>query len=120
MLAQTVDDVVDALETLAWSWRHQPQPHLADVLLALRDAARDASHAVAAIEDQAELRAWLPRCREREHEARQLSRTARTWLLVEQRDPQLAIRGHDVLQHADAALRACTQLRIRLDSHALA
>ena len=117
-LAQAVDDVVDALETLAWSWPGPPLPQLADLLLALRDAARDAGHAVAAIEREAELRAWLPHCREREQEARRLSRTARGWLLVEQPDPRLAIRGHDVLRQADAALCACTRLRIRLDCHA--
>jgi hypothetical protein len=33
---------------------------------------------------------------------------------------ELAIRGHDVLRQADAELRACTRLRVELDSHALA
>jgi uncharacterized protein Yka (UPF0111/DUF47 family) len=120
LLAQAVDDVVDALQTLAWSWPHPPLPELADLLLAVRDAARDAGHAVAAIEHETELRAWLSRCREREQEVQRVSRAARAWLLVEQTDLQLAIRGHDLLRQADAALRACGRLRVRLDSHALA
>ena len=119
-LAQAVDDVIDALQELAWSWPQQPLPELADLLLALRDTARDAGHAVAAVEREAELRARLARCRGREQEVRRLGRTARAWLVVEQRDPQLAIRGHHILRRADAALRACTRLRFRLgcDAHA--
>lgn len=97
-----------------------PATARAHLLLALRDAARDAGHAVAAVEDEAELRARLSRCCEREQEVRCLSRAACAWLLVDQHDPQLAIRGHDVLRHADAALRACTRLRVRLDCDALA
>jgi uncharacterized protein Yka (UPF0111/DUF47 family) len=120
LLAQAVDDVVDGLETLARAWPHPPLPELADLLLALRDAARAAGHAVAAIEREAERPAWLFRCREREQEVRRLSRGARAWLLVEQPDPQLAIRGHNVLRQADAALRACMRLRVRLDSNGLA
>jgi uncharacterized protein Yka (UPF0111/DUF47 family) len=119
LLAEAVDDVVDALQTLAWSWPHPPRAEFTDLLLALRDAARDVGHAVAAVEREHELRAWLSRCREHEQEIRRLSRAARAWLLVAQRDPQLAIRGHDLLGHADAAQRACTRLRVRLDSHAL-
>jgi hypothetical protein len=117
---QAVDDVVDALQELAWSWGQQPSPELADLLLALRDTARDAGHAVAAVEREDERRARLARCRERELEGRRLGRTARAWLVVEQRDPQLAIRGHHIVRRADAALRACTRLRFRLDSRPLA
>jgi len=117
-LAQAVDDVIDALQELAWSWPQQPLPELADLLLALRDTVRDAGHAVAAVEREARLRARLARCREREQEVRRLGRTARAWLVVEQRDPQLAIRGHHILRQADAALRACTRLRFRLDCDA--
>ena len=113
------DDVVDALHTLAWSWPHAPLPELADVLLAVRDLTRDSGHAVAALEDTTDLRAWRLRCREREGEARRLSHAARAWLLVEQSDTKLAIRGHDVLRNAGAALAACTRLRVRLDAHAL-
>lgn len=119
LLAQAIDDVVDALHAVAWSWPQAPLPELADVLLAMRDLARDSGHAVAAIEDATDLRAWLARCREREGEARRLSRAARGWLLVEQSDARLAIRGHDVVRAADAALAACTRLRVRLDAYAL-
>lgn len=118
-LAQDVDDVVDALQVLAWAWSPRPLPELAGLLRALRDAARDAGHAVAATQQQAELRQRLARCREREHEVRQMSRAARAWLLVEQPDPRLAIRGHDVLRQADIAARACTRLRVHLERDAL-
>jgi uncharacterized protein Yka (UPF0111/DUF47 family) len=118
LLAQAVDDVVDALDTLARALPRPPLPEFTDVLLALRDAARDIAHAVAAIERDDELRTWLAHSREREQEVRHLGRAARAWLLVEQTDPELAIRGHNALRHAEAALRACARLRVRLDSQA--
>ena len=118
LLAQAIDDVVDALETLARAVLRPPLPELTDALLALRDATRDVAHAVAALEHEDELRTWLAHSREREHEVRHLGRAARAWLLVEQTDPELAIRGHDVMRHAEAALRACARLRVRLESQA--
>jgi uncharacterized protein Yka (UPF0111/DUF47 family) len=114
LLAQAIDDVVDALHTLACSWPQAPLPEIADALLAVRDLTRDSGQAVAAIEDATDLRAWLARCREREQEARRLSRAARAWLLIEQSDARVAIRGHDVVRNAEAALAACTRLRVRL------
>jgi hypothetical protein len=119
LLAQAIDDIVDALHTLAWSWPQAPLPELADVLLAVRGLTRDSGHAVATIEDVTDLRAWLARCREREGEARRLSRAARAWLLVQQRDARLAIHGHDIVRDAERAVAACTRLRIHLDAHAL-
>ena len=117
LLAQAVDDVGDASETLARAAPRRPLPGLGEVLVGLRVAARDVGHALAALEREAELHTWLAHCREREQEIRLLSRAARAWLLVEQTDPRLAIRGHNVLRYAEAALRACTQARLRLDAH---
>jgi hypothetical protein len=89
---------------------------LADLLLALRDGVREAAHAVASIEQPAQLETWLARGRERDDEVRRLNRAGRAWLLVEQADTELAIRGHDLIERAHDVERACVRLRERLQA----
>jgi uncharacterized protein Yka (UPF0111/DUF47 family) len=119
-LGQAIDDVVDAIEELACSWSGRPVRELAELILALRDGAREAAHAVASLEHSDQLETWLARGRARDDEIRRLSRAARQWLLVDQREAELAIRGHALLERAEAVERACVRLRERLHAHALA
>jgi uncharacterized protein Yka (UPF0111/DUF47 family) len=119
-LGQAVDDIVDAVDDLACAWAARGVGELGDLLLAVRDGVRDAGHALAAIQQPSALAARLARCREHDDDIRRLSRNARAWLLVEQSDPQLALRGHDLVEHADSVEIACVRLRERLDTYALA
>ena len=119
VLGQAVDDVVDAVEALAVAWFERPLAVFGDVILSVRDAARDCAHAVAALEDPNRLEPRLVRCREREQQLRQADRAGRAWLLVEQSDPRTAVRGHELLERADEARRACVRLRGRLETYLL-
>jgi uncharacterized protein Yka (UPF0111/DUF47 family) len=102
-LGQAVDDVLDALEDVARCWHARPVGELADLLLALRDRVREAAHAVASLEHPAQLQTRLARGRERDAEIRRLDRAGRAWVLVEQPDTELAIRGHDLLERAETS-----------------
>jgi uncharacterized protein Yka (UPF0111/DUF47 family) len=115
-LGQAVDDVLDALEAVACSWNARPVDELAGLLLAIRDGVREAAHAVASLEQPAQLETWLARGRDRDDEIRRLNRAGRAWLLVEQSDTDLAIRGHDLIERAEDLERACIRLRDRLRS----
>jgi uncharacterized protein Yka (UPF0111/DUF47 family) len=113
-LGQAADDVLDALEDVARCWHARPVDELAALLLALRDGVREAAHAVAALEQPDRLETWLARGRDRDDEIRRLNRPARAWLLVDQSDTELAIRGHELLERAENLERACIRLRERL------
>ncbi|MGH2947523.1 MAG: hypothetical protein ACRDPC_14935 [Solirubrobacteraceae bacterium] len=118
-LGQAIDDVLDALEDVACSWHARPVDEVAVLLLALRDGVREAAHAVASLEQPDQLGTWLARGRDRDDEIRRLNRAGRAWLLVEQPDTELAIRGHDLLERAEALERACIRLRARLHAMTL-
>jgi hypothetical protein len=115
-LGQALDDVLDALEDVACCWHARPVAELADLLLALRDGVREAAHAVASLEQPAHVETWLARGHERDGEIRRLDRAGRAWLLVEQPDTELAIRGHDLIDRAQNLERACVGLRERLQA----
>lgn len=110
-LARATDRTADAVESVAWAWVRHPVPELADVLRALRDATRAAARAAAAIEDAPGRLVWDTRCREREAEARFLSRAGRGALLGGQDDARLAAAAQDLLAYAAVWLEALTALR---------
>ena len=105
-LARSLDRTAESIESVAWAWARHPIPELADLLRAQRDATRAAARAAAAIEDGAGRLVWDARCREREAEARLLSRAARGALLGDQDDVQLAAAVQDLLTYASLWLDA--------------
>jgi hypothetical protein len=110
-LARSLDRTAESIESVAWAWARHPIPELADLLRALRDATRAAARAAAAIEDGAGRLVWDTRCREREVEARLLSRAGRGALLGDQDDVQLAAAAHDLLTYASLWLDAIAAAR---------
>ena len=115
---QAFDDVLDALEALAWWWERRPVASLAPFLLGVRDVVRAAAFAVRA--DVPELPARLERLRESELAAGRLSREARARLVAAQADPVVAIAGDTVLRHGDRVLLAAAGLGAALRRSALA
>ena len=115
---QAFDDVLDALEALAWWWDRRPVAALAPFLLGVRDVVRAAAFAVRA--DVPELPARLERLRESELAAGRLSREARARLVAAQADPVVAIAGDTVLRHGDRVLLAAAGLGAALRRSALA
>lgn len=99
-LARSLDRTAESIESVAWAWARHPIPELADLLRALRDATRAAARAAAAIEDEAGRVVWDAWCREREAEARCLSRAGRRALLADQDDVQLAAAALDLLTYS--------------------
>ena len=118
-LAQAIDDVVDAIDDLAWTWSRQPLPRLADLVLCVRDAARAAAAIANVLEDDDRRSYTLQRAAETIRAARHADRAARGWLLVEQPDPGLAIAGHALVTRADRCIRACVRLRERVQRDAV-
>jgi hypothetical protein len=118
-LAQAIDDVVDAIDDLAWTWSRQPLPRLADLVLCVRDAARAAAAVADLVEDDDRRPDALERAAETIRAARDADHAARGWLLVEQPDPGLAIAGHALVTWADRCIRACVRLRERVQRDAV-
>jgi hypothetical protein len=114
LLGHAIDAVVDKVDELARWWSQSPVAVLTDVVLAVRDAARDGGHAVNAVDDPARLRVALDRLHDDADELRRLERAGRARLLVDQSDPSLALRGHGLLECVGEARRACIGLRDRL------
>ena len=111
------DDVLDAMEALAWWWEKRPVAGLAPFLLGIRDLARAAAFAVRA--DVPEVPVRLERMRESDADARQLGRRARVWLMVVQQDPVVAIAGTTLMRYADRAVLAAARLCRELHYSAL-
>lgn len=110
-LVQAIDEVVDELEVLAWTWSRCPLPAAAELLGVVRDNARDAARTVGPRAPQRRRRpvAGDARC---QSEARLFSRRARVALLVESGEPGVALCGQRLLSRSDAVLRACADLRV--------
>lgn len=115
-IARGLDEVLDHLGALAWSWQQRSVIGLLPFLLGVRDVAR--AGAMACRADPKELPARLERSLESETDARRLSRDARVWLLTVQQDPAVAIAGTILTRHADRAVRAAARLRGELRHHA--
>jgi hypothetical protein len=113
-LAQAIDDVVDSVDALAWSWSRRPAAQLGDLLLCVRDVVRAAGALVRRVDAEADLTDLGNAARA----ARTESRRTRAWLLVDQHDAQLAVAGHGVVTKAEQCVRACLQLDERLYRHA--
>ena len=119
-IARAADRVIDAIEGLAWAWSQHSIVRLGEIVSVLRDLARACAHALSAIEAPAALHTRLRLCLEREREARSLTRDARAWLLVDQTDPHMAIRGDALACHVEVAAAACARLRAHLERRTLA
>jgi hypothetical protein len=115
-LAQGIDDVVDSVDELAWSWSRRPVPGLGDLMLCVRDVMRAAGAVARRVDADVDLTDLDDGARA----ARAESRRARAWLLVDQPDAQLAVAGHDVVTRAERCVRACLQLGERIDRYAAA
>ena len=115
-LAQAIDDIVDLVDGLAWSWSRSPATRLGDLLLCVRDIAR----AAAAVARSLDAHVDLTDLRDAARTARAEIRSARAWLLVEQDDAGLAVAAHDVVTNAEQCVRACLRLGERIDRRAAA
>jgi hypothetical protein len=115
-LAQAIDDVVDSVDELAWSWSRRPVARLGGLLLCVRDVVRAAAAVARKIEADVDLTYLGDTARA----ARAETRRARAWLLVEQRDLRLAVAGQGVVTRAEQCVRACLQLGARIDRYAAA
>ena len=113
-VAQAIDDVIDAVDELAWSWSRRPVARLGDVLLSVRDVVRAAAAVARRIEADVDLTDLGDAARA----ARGETRRARAWLLVDQQDARLAVAGHGVVTKAERCVRASLQLGARIDRYA--
>jgi hypothetical protein len=113
-LAQAIDDVVDSVDELAWSWSRWPVARLGELLLCIRDTVRAAAVVARRIDADVDLTDLGDAARA----ARVETRRARAWLLVEQEDARLAVAGHRVVTKAERCVRACLQLGARIDRYA--
>jgi uncharacterized protein Yka (UPF0111/DUF47 family) len=117
--AQAIDDVVDAIDDLAWTWSRQPLPFLTDLLLRVREAARAAAAIAYGVEDDDRRSEALQRAAETIDAAREADHAARAWLLVEQPDPGVAIAGHALVTRANRCIRSCARLRACVERDAV-
>jgi uncharacterized protein Yka (UPF0111/DUF47 family) len=115
-LAQAIDDVVDSVDELAWSWSPRRVDRLGEMLLCVRDVVRAAAAVARSVEADVDLTDLGDATRA----ARAEIRRARAWLLVDQHDARLAVAGHGVVTKAERCVRACSQLGARIDRYAAA
>ena len=113
-LAQAIDDVVDSVDELAWSWSRRPIAPLGELLFCVRDVVRAAAAVARTIETDVD----LADLGEAARAVRAESRRARAWLFVEQHDVALAVAGHGLVTNAEQCVRACLQLGARVDRYA--
>jgi uncharacterized protein Yka (UPF0111/DUF47 family) len=115
-LAQAIDDVIDSVDELAWSWSRRPAACLGEPLLCVRDVVRAAGAVARRIDADVDLTDLGDSARA----ARAESRRARAWLLVDQHDSRLAVAGHGIVTKAEQCVRACLHLGARIDRYAAA
>lgn len=102
-LGQAVDDVLDAVDEVAWCWDRRPLGPAADALLPLRDTVRASARAARHADDPTAREQRIARSREMHTDARGCLRDARRRLLVEQDDPQVALAGDALLRRVESA-----------------
>lgn len=115
-LAEAIDDVVDSIDELAWSWARRPAARLGDLVLCVRDVVR----AAGALARRVDVDVDLIDLGDAARAARAEARRARAWLLVDQDDARLAVAGHGVVTKAEQCVRACLRLGERIDRYAAA
>ena len=113
-VAQAIDDVIDSVDELAWSWSRRPVARLGELLLSVRDVVRAAA-AMAPRRIEAEVD--LTDLGDAARAARAETRRAHAWLLVDQHDAGLAVAGHGVVTKAERCVRAGLQLGAGIDGY---